>query len=216
MLLGALPTRRLGARAYVVRAATLDGQTPWGTDALEALAASRDAKDRSVGLSGLVLLGRRDALQALTDPDPTVRRAVAVAAINDPRESTRVGLLRLTHQADEHVRGEGFNERGDLWDCGRFRERRRQDNGVGGAVGEVDTDCTRYVSMQEPQTGQHGNVNGPARSALLRGQRRRDFQAPRCRPRAAPVDQSRRTLADFDRVDAAAARSLARPMSPEV
>jgi HEAT repeat protein len=96
MLLGALPTRRLGARAYVVRAATLDGQTPWGTDALEALAASRDAKDRSVGLSGLVLLGRRDALQALTDPDPTVRRAVAVAAINDPRESTRVGLLRLS------------------------------------------------------------------------------------------------------------------------
>jgi hypothetical protein len=96
MLLGARSTRRLGARAYVMRAATLDGHASWGTDALEALAASRDAKDRAVGLSGLVLLGRRDALQALIDPDPAVRRAVAVAAMGDSRESTRRGLLRLS------------------------------------------------------------------------------------------------------------------------
>jgi len=94
-LLRAAPTRRLGARAYVVRGVTVGGERAWGTRELEALAASRDAADRSVGLAGLVLLGRRGALDAIKDPDAGVRRAVAVAAMNDARESTRQGLLRL-------------------------------------------------------------------------------------------------------------------------
>ena len=79
-----------------IRAATVGGEKTWGTAVLEAMAASREAPERSVGLAGLVLLGRRDALDALRDPDAGVRRAVAMAAMNDSRESTRRGLLRLS------------------------------------------------------------------------------------------------------------------------
>ena len=41
-----------------------------------------------------------------------------------------------------------------------------------------------------------GDGDGPARGPLVCGRRRRDLQTPRCRPRAAPVDQSRRADAD--------------------
>jgi HEAT repeat protein len=96
---------RLGARAYIVRALTLGGDEAWGTTVLEALATSRDPADRTVGLAGLVLLGRRDALDAVRDPDAGVRRAVAMAAMGDPRESTRRAMLRVsTSETDDLAR----------------------------------------------------------------------------------------------------------------
>jgi HEAT repeat protein len=73
--------RRLGARAYTLRALVRGQRSDWGSRALAGLAASRNAVDRAVGLGCLVLLGERDAKEALGDPDASVRRVVAVAAM---------------------------------------------------------------------------------------------------------------------------------------
>ncbi len=98
-------SRRLGARAYILRAATRNERLPWGTVALEAMAGSVDAKDRAVGLAGLVLLGQVDAMRALSDSDAGVRRAGAMAALIDARATTRMGLLRRSaSEPDELVR----------------------------------------------------------------------------------------------------------------
>jgi len=93
--------RRLGARAYTLRALTRGEETAWGRSALLVLAASTDRRDRAVGLAALVLLGKRDAVAALRDPDPAVRRAVATAAMADPRPATEAALLDLSrHEPD--------------------------------------------------------------------------------------------------------------------
>jgi HEAT repeat protein len=98
-------TRRLGARAYVMRARTRDHEEEWGTNVLVALAESRDPRDRAVGQGGLVLLGKRDATPALEDPDASVRRVVATAATVDRRPQTQRALLSLSRgEPDSLVR----------------------------------------------------------------------------------------------------------------
>jgi HEAT repeat protein len=92
-LLRASTTRRLGARAYAVRALTRGEECASCRAVLESMAKSRDSKDRAVGLSVLVLLGQFRARDALADRDAGVRRAVAMAAQGDSREKTRRDLL---------------------------------------------------------------------------------------------------------------------------
>jgi HEAT repeat protein len=102
-LLRASATRRLGARAYVYRAFTRGEDHEWGRAALLAMAGSADARDRAVGRGGLVLLGKRDALDMLLDPDAGVRRAVAVAAMADLRPKTRRDVLQLCRTEPDPV-----------------------------------------------------------------------------------------------------------------
>jgi HEAT repeat protein len=103
-LLGTEGMRRLGARAYVLRALTRE-PLDWGTNALRAMARSPDARDRAVGLGGLILLGEEDAIAALRDPDAGVRRIVATAAMADGRRETRRALLSLSRsETDPLVR----------------------------------------------------------------------------------------------------------------
>jgi HEAT repeat protein len=92
-LLRATATRRLGARAYAVRARTRGEERASCVAVLESMAKSSDAKDRAVGLAALVLLDLRPPRDALADRDATVRRAVAIAALGDAREATRRELL---------------------------------------------------------------------------------------------------------------------------
>jgi HEAT repeat protein len=92
-LLRAPSTRRLGARAYAVRALTRGEARASCAAILASMAGSPDAKDRGVGLSALVLLGLRPVREALADRDAGVRRAVAMAALGDGREATRRALL---------------------------------------------------------------------------------------------------------------------------
>ncbi len=92
-LMTAPETRRLGARAYLVRAVTR-GERDGAADAmLDAMARAPDARDRSLGLGGLVALGRRGVGEALRDPDPRVRRAVAGAALAVMSDDVRDALL---------------------------------------------------------------------------------------------------------------------------
>jgi HEAT repeat protein len=91
-------TRRLGARAFVLRAFTRGDDEPGGAATLAGMARSPDARDRVVGLGGLVLLGKIDADAALRDPDAGVRQAVAVAAMADGRLATRQSLLRASRR----------------------------------------------------------------------------------------------------------------------
>jgi HEAT repeat protein len=92
-LLRTSSSRRLGARAYAVRALTRGEGRASCVAALTAMAKSPDVRDRAVGLSALVLLGLYSARDALADPDATVRRAVAIAALGDGREATHRELL---------------------------------------------------------------------------------------------------------------------------
>jgi HEAT repeat protein len=74
-------TKRLGARAYVVRS-LLRGETSTKMDELlDRLAASADARDRAVGVGALVALGKRPLDAALGDKDARVRRAAALASL---------------------------------------------------------------------------------------------------------------------------------------
>jgi len=73
--------RRLAARAYFVRRYSR-GERSAALDALlVALAGSGDARDRAVGLQARVSLGESALAAALDDPDPSVRRAVAMTAV---------------------------------------------------------------------------------------------------------------------------------------
>jgi hypothetical protein len=73
--------RRLALRAYFVRR-YLRGETSDRLDALLSDAArSKDPKDRAVAIPALVALGKTSFAAALGDPDPAVRRAVAVTAL---------------------------------------------------------------------------------------------------------------------------------------
>jgi HEAT repeat protein len=92
-LVRSTPTRRLGARACAVRAFTQGHERAACTTTLQAMAASRDTRERAVGLSALVLLGLYPAKGALADGDAAVRRAVAMAALADGQEATRQTLL---------------------------------------------------------------------------------------------------------------------------
>jgi HEAT repeat protein len=96
-------TRRLGARAYTMRAFTRGDAEEWGGATLTMMAQSFDARDRAVGLGGLVLLGKRDPAALLGDPDAGVRQAVAIAAMADVREVTRRSILRASREEPDPI-----------------------------------------------------------------------------------------------------------------
>jgi len=99
-------TKRLGARAYVVRVLARGETSAKLDDLLERLAASADAHDRAVGVGALVALGKRALDAAIADKDARVRRAVAVASLVDgPKPAALAVLLaRLATEKDEATR----------------------------------------------------------------------------------------------------------------
>ena len=72
---------------------------------LETASKSRDPKDRAVGLPALVALGRVSFSSALDDPDPAVRRAVAVTAnAVDPIAAHKAMLAKSSAEKDAITR----------------------------------------------------------------------------------------------------------------
>ncbi|HTB72392.1 MAG TPA: HEAT repeat domain-containing protein [Polyangiaceae bacterium] len=98
-------SRRLAARAYFVRR-FVRGERSRPLDALlQSLAASRDPRDRAVGMQALVALGERSVDAALSDPDARVRRAGAMGALGHWDASTARRLAaRATVEPDETTR----------------------------------------------------------------------------------------------------------------
>jgi HEAT repeat protein len=96
---------RMAARAYFVRR-FVRGERSARLDALiEGLAASKDARDRAVGIEALVALGPRAAAAALGDADPRVRRAAAAGALGSWGEASRRALLaRMAVETDATTR----------------------------------------------------------------------------------------------------------------
>lgn len=86
-------TRRLAARAYFVRRYTRAERSASLDALLLDLAASSDPRDRAVGLQARVSLGETPIGKALDDPDATVRRAVAMAALASWSDGVRAALL---------------------------------------------------------------------------------------------------------------------------
>ena len=104
-LLGSTPTRRLGARACVVRAIVRGERDGCAGDVLAQLASSSEPLDRAAGLAALVALGERDLGPALADKDPRVRRAVAGASRARPsRAQSHALLARLASEPDAATR----------------------------------------------------------------------------------------------------------------
>ncbi len=102
---GSAPTRRLAARAYLVRR-LVRGERSAPLDALlKELEATGDARDRAVGVQARVTLGERPIEAALGDADARVRRAAALGALGQRSASTRRALLgRLGIETDETTR----------------------------------------------------------------------------------------------------------------
>ena len=97
--------RRLIARVYAVRR-FLRGARSARLDALlVSLTASRDPRDRAVGVQALVMLGERALDGALADGDARVRRAAALGAMGRWDSRTAGALLaRAALEQDEPTR----------------------------------------------------------------------------------------------------------------
>ncbi len=99
-------TKRLGVRAYVVRALGRRETSAKLDELVDRLASSADVQDRAVGVGALVALGKRALELALADKDVRVRRAAAVASLADgPRPAALSALLaRIAGERDEATR----------------------------------------------------------------------------------------------------------------
>lgn len=96
---------RMAARAYFVRRFVRGERSPRLDALIEALAASKDARDRALGVEAQVALGQRPAAAALSDPDPRVRRAAATGALGDWSDANRRALLaRMAVETDATTR----------------------------------------------------------------------------------------------------------------
>ncbi len=80
-VLGPIGLRRLGVRAYVVRALVRRERSNPIRRAIEGMASSADGPTRSLGVGSLIALGDLDLAAGLADPDPRVRRAAATASL---------------------------------------------------------------------------------------------------------------------------------------
>jgi hypothetical protein len=98
-------TRRLGVRAYVVRALTRR-ETSRAIDRTVAdLARATDGRDRALGAFARIVLGDADADRWLGDPDAAVRRAAAMATLQCGTRATHAALLaRRAHEEDAATR----------------------------------------------------------------------------------------------------------------
>jgi len=94
------PERRLGARMAALRG-VVTGDLPSGVArSLRELAGAADGADRAVGQAALVLLGRAAPEAGLADPDPRVRRAVAMACEPTERSAAERLLARVATETD--------------------------------------------------------------------------------------------------------------------
>ncbi|HSO38180.1 MAG TPA: HEAT repeat domain-containing protein [Labilithrix sp.] len=98
-LASAKATAGLGVRAYVVRAAVRGERSGAADDLLARLMASKEGRERALGAFGRVALGLTSATSLLDDPDPRVRRSVAMASLAKPTKATLHALLE--HAARE-------------------------------------------------------------------------------------------------------------------
>lgn len=101
--LGSSRTRRLAARAAVVRRIALGDQVAGDQHALEVLLASKRPADRAAGAWGLSVLSTSTAERLLGSTDPVVVRAAARAAADMPHVA-RVAAARLVHEKDPATR----------------------------------------------------------------------------------------------------------------
>jgi len=101
--LGSASTRRLAARAAVVRRLALGEGVPGDTRALEALLASKSPADRAAGAWGLAALDASTAERLLGSSDPVVVRAAARAGAWKPRVAS-VAATRLAREKDPATR----------------------------------------------------------------------------------------------------------------
>lgn len=98
-------TAALGVRAYVLRALVRGERSKTGDEILSRLAASKDPRERALGVFAGVALGDTSLEAALGEPDPRVRRAAAMGAQARPSKSTSHALLsRLANERDEPTR----------------------------------------------------------------------------------------------------------------
>jgi HEAT repeat protein len=74
-------SRRLAARAYVIRRFAIGEHSNFLERLLATLATSGDPRDRTVGTLGQVALGQTPLDRALSDVDPRVRRSAAMGAV---------------------------------------------------------------------------------------------------------------------------------------
>ncbi len=97
-------TRRMAARASLVRHAELGSDVEGLADALDALASSADASDRFVGVFGLVLTGRAAVETHAGSRDPLAMLAACSAAIALPTSQREPCTRRLATTTDPVVR----------------------------------------------------------------------------------------------------------------
>ncbi len=101
-------TRRLAARAYVVRALTRHESSASLERTLADLVRSSDGKDGAVGVFAQIALGETAASAWLDDRDPRVRRAAAMGAgmrgMGKLGEGARTLLTRRTNEKDPPTR----------------------------------------------------------------------------------------------------------------
>ena len=104
-LAGAKATAGLGVRAYVVRALVRGEHSDAVDDLLDRLLASKEGRERALGAFGRVALGKAPAASLLDDPDPRVRRAVAMAGLTRPDRALHRALLeRAAKEHDDATR----------------------------------------------------------------------------------------------------------------
>jgi HEAT repeat protein len=104
-LASAQRTAALGLRAYVVRALVRGERNDGGESLLVRLASSKDGRERALGTFGRVALGDLAVETGVTDADPRVRRAAAMASLSHPSAASSRALLRqLAAEHDEATR----------------------------------------------------------------------------------------------------------------
>ena len=104
-LANAQRTAALGLRAYVMRALVRGERSEAGDSLLTRLAASKDGRERALGTFGRIALGELEVDAAMTDADPRVRRAAAMASLSRPASRSSRALLRqLAVERDEPTR----------------------------------------------------------------------------------------------------------------
>jgi cellulose synthase operon protein C len=104
-LAGAKATAALGIRAYIVRSLVRAEHSDAADEILTRLAASKDGRERALGSFGRVALGASKAGSVLADPDPRVRRSVAMASLARPTSGTSRALLEhLAAERDDATR----------------------------------------------------------------------------------------------------------------
>lgn len=98
-------TATLGVRAYVVRALLRGERTGGGDAILDRLSASKDGRERALGVFARVALESASVEAHLEDADPRVRRAAAMGTLSHPQSRGQHTLLaRLAKEPDPATR----------------------------------------------------------------------------------------------------------------